>query len=101
MGLIKINMSQLREAAAKLEHERNAIASERAKIQALDSLRARWKHTDNNAFMLKISELEQDMLELEEIIQIYITTINTSATAYEKAHQDVLNISKIIRSSRR
>jgi len=99
-GLIKIDVAQLRAAAVSLTVEHSAIAAERKKIQGLDSLRSRWRHADNDAFMQRLSELQQDMLELEEVIQAYISSVNNCATAYEEAQRDVLNIAKNASSRR-
>ena len=96
-GAIRINIPRLRNAANMLEMERANIASERARLQSLESLRATWRHADNEAFMQRLAELERDMRDLEDIMQVYGDSILRAAAAYDEAQQDVISISRGIR----
>jgi len=99
-GLVKINTARLRDAAAELANERNAAAAQRAIIQNLENLRNRWKHVDSDTFMFRLSELQRDMLELEETMQAYINALNNGAITYEQAQRDVLSTSRNISGAR-
>lgn len=91
-GGIKITSQVVRDAAAKISNLNiemdNALSDIKSKMNALEST---WQSDAGNEIRSAMNALQPRFNEYKEVVDSYVTFLNTTAQRYEETEQTVQN----------
>ena len=89
-GFINVNMGEMMTTGGKVINSGDDFKAQTERLyQAVDSLEAKWQGTDNKAYVTKVNEYKDDMLNLAKVIVSYGEFIRTTAKTYMDVADDI------------
>lgn len=89
-GFINANMSEMMTTGGKVIQSGDDFKAQTERLyQAVDNLEAKWQGTDNKAYITKVNEYKDDMLNLAKVIVNYGEFIRATAKTYMDVADDI------------